>query len=523
MLNSTRLICLIGLFLPAASLCAQNFSKITDATYISEFKLVENSSYGYWTLGQYTDNSYDETAALLFVAFDFNGDTLFTKKYEFENYHVTFPSNTGGRINDSTVIAVVEKFNPSFELGEYIMDIIWFNNLGDTLQTKSYASPYYVENVWSTNWNRPNSVCIDQNNQVFYICNEVWESDPEGKTFIVRKFDSFGNVIWTYAHPPFDNYSFCKSISLNNDQIWIMAKPDTWSDGPMLMIQLATDNGEIVNDFEIVEFNAQPSDFHIDSTGIYLNYLSSIGQIPITRIAKIDNEGEVLWTSGPEIEYAFNQFSKHIIGSNFGEYVVCSIKQEQVANNFNQIILLWKVDLNGQILWVRTYSFFDFSNPANYQMYNLANDIQMTPDGGFVCAGASRINCTNYPECTDFFMQGWILKLDACGCLVPGCDENCTVAVAENNEVDNQSLFLVGPNPAQDFLNIYLKEISGVQFEDIVFEIFDPSGKLVKSFSPYRGDTTYLLDTNDINSGEYLLLLKKGNELLQSQKIVVMK
>jgi len=79
---------------------------------------------------------------------------------------------------------------------------------------------------------------------------------------------------------------------------------------------------------------------------------------------------------------------------------------------------------------------------------------------------------------------------------------------------------LVGPNPASDFLNIYLKPQTSLQ-SNVRFELTTTDGKLVKQFSAGKADTTYLLDVSGLASGNYLLTLIHDGQVNEVKRVVV--
>ncbi len=403
-----------------------------------------------------------------------------------------------------------------------------FDHDGDTIKEIKFYSPHLGQP-----WNNSDSVnprySILMQDSTIYCTSGIFGEETYNDVCIWH-FDKDGNELWHYIYATEADPETCYAMV-------------PWQGGVMAAIFKGINDSEYQSDLDLLNIQENGIDITLINESIWNNFSSTIQAVIIDNgypicaggiaefpdqnsrpaIWKINTQGDLIWSAGIgeyPIESNNSYYFKTLIKTTDGNYVATyehySPGSENNSYHFNVRVL--KMDsLDGSLLWNRTYSIVESQNDIHS-----AIDLKATPDGGVVFCGHASDAWSQNPNLELPVQQGWIVKLDACGCLVPGCDENCDVSVAENDKVANQSLFLVGPNPAQDFLNIYLKEISGIQYEDIVFEIFDLSGKLVKSFSPYRGDTTYLLDTNDINAGEYLLLLKKGNELLQCQKIVVM-
>ncbi|MEN9348521.1 MAG: hypothetical protein RLZZ77_2032, partial [Bacteroidota bacterium] len=51
----------------------------------------------------------------------------------------------------------------------------------------------------------------------------------------------------------------------------------------------------------------------------------------------------------------------------------------------------------------------------------------------------------------------------------------------------------------------------------------DMSGKQLQSVSLHQWDTTYIMDIDFLPAGEYILSLFDGNELLQTERLSVVK
>jgi hypothetical protein len=109
--------------------------------------------------------------------------------------------------------------------------------------------------------------------------------------------------------------------------------------------------------------------------------------------------------------------------------------------------------------------------------------------------------------------------------LVPGCDEACTVGIEEDGrhpELVSVSQFLVGPNPARDYINVYITPTLSKR-EGVVLVVHDVMGNLIKSFNLKHDDTTYMLDTSSLANGEYILSLINDGFVLQTKRVVVTK
>jgi Secretion system C-terminal sorting domain len=244
----------------------------------------------------------------------------------------------------------------------------------------------------------------------------------------------------------------------------------------------------------------------------------------IPCIYKMDFSGNEIWRNQPSNEYSPLQENDHITQAPDGGFVCCSVRYESTpattaipTTNEYYRLWLWKVDANGELLWERKYAYITLEEDTNFLIYNYPHDMKTTPDGGYILAGEATVLCTNYPACSEFTQQGWLLKVDGCGCLVPGCDENFTTDVVEKSDV--RKYIKVGPNPATDYINIYLG--STPQHEVLWLNIHSTDGKLIKRIALKNEDTTYMLDTTLLSSGNYIITLQDNVSVLQTEKVVV--
>ena len=145
-------------------------------------------------------------------------------------------------------------------------------------------------------------------------------------------------------------------------------------------------------------------------------------------------------------------------------------------------------------------------------------DLKATSDGGYIFCGdvIDEDVATN----GQIIQKGWLVKVDACGCLVPGCDPNCVVGIEEFKDLRIQR-FKVGPNPANQLLNIHLFASAHFHFSSLHFQLHDMQGRLIKEFFPPTDNTTYMMDVEQYESGVYVLSLVDEGVVVQTEQIVI--
>lgn len=89
------------------------------------------------------------------------------------------------------------------------------------------------------------------------------------------------------------------------------------------------------------------------------------------------------------------------------------------------------------------------------------------------------------------------------------------ISEADKNEIN----VIVYPNPASDLIAI---QISNLNKDDMKVELYDMKGVLVQKTMIYQGSTIAYFDTRTLYSGEYLIKIYKGKELM-SKKILIEK
>lgn len=84
------------------------------------------------------------------------------------------------------------------------------------------------------------------------------------------------------------------------------------------------------------------------------------------------------------------------------------------------------------------------------------------------------------------------------------------------NESTNFSVF---PNPSSDIIAV---QADGLQYENVLVELFDLQGRLILSNTLFQGSTITYIDSRSLYAGEYILKLSNSH-LLQTRKIVIQK
>lgn len=518
---------------------AQTFSTRGSDDLLSVYSGVLNQPFGYQIIGVRIDTNGGYHFNTIIRNFNFDGEVINTKNYYFPNKIYDPARDNNSRLNDNTTVTVVMDIEDDNDT--IFTTVIWFTNEGDTLQTKRFASPYFIEGNIQTNLNLPTAITCSPDGQYIYFVSQIFHSSSQNN-FMIKKLTAQGEEVWTYVNPLGDGAG-CNAINYNDGQIWFVHVSSSSriigiNDTTGMLMTTELINSSMLdaircNDLLLEDGNVIIASIDISEPG---------NLIPI--IYKCTATGSEIFQNSPQgAEYDYSQNNDHLVKSPDGGYVSCSVKYDEIPNpndpndpamnNTSEKIWLWKVNSEGEFQWQRFYEYLSFDSGYFY-LENIAHDLKATPDGGYIMAGEATANCLEWPCLAGgpFSQQGWLLKVDGCGCLVPGCDEGCTVGISEYPEEANYDadtkFMMVGPNPTGNMLNIYLNKFKIEQQRRLLIHVQDLQGKFIQSFDLKNDDTTYMIDTSSLPNGEYVLSLlykadSPGGRLLQTEKIVVAK
>ena len=216
------------------------------------------------------------------------------------------------------------------------------------------------------------------------------------------------------------------------------------------------------------------------------------------RLAKIDPlTGEETWSQVYHEDYTISSGDWiDIEPTPDGGVVILGWAYEPDNLYFNWIM---KVDANGNEEWFKTYTAEDCT-----ACFNLLQDIEVAPDGGYVAAGRFE-----YWE-IDGFRNAWLLKIDACGDTEwQGCDPLST------SQID-KTKFNIYPNPtAGDFT---INSLEGERISE--YKVRDLSGRTLIDQKPGSPRKT-LSDHLEVPSGVYIIEIISESGKVGQEKIQV--
>jgi hypothetical protein len=297
------------------------------------------------------------------------------------------------------------------------------------------------------------------------------QNNPALAKTILKKVDLQGNVLWTYESPVSAKEGIIAHLHQNADKSIVYA----------------------VNAF--------------------VDYPSPGGMSYLLRgrVVKIDTLGNRLWERdwGPALggDYPF----QCMLVNEDESIIACGVGGDfnytDTIENGEQGYIT-KTSINGDSLWVRHYVIRN----QQYHWHNFM-DIESTNDGGYILCGRSAIAGPVFPD-EQFTAMAWVVKTDSMGCVVPGCH-----LVGLNEETKQRPKVLVYPNPAHDYLAVFVPAAMSTQ--QLQIQLLNIEGKVVLEDQFTQSDATYLLELKNISAGLYVLKVMQNGELLQTEKVVV--
>ncbi len=190
------------------------------------------------------------------------------------------------------------------------------------------------------------------------------------------------------------------------------------------------------------------------------------------------------------ILYSYKTFD---VGSNhiyFGTNI--PFDQPSLLQPRPRWILLYKLELNGEVIWQRFYN----NGMVNYMPYR----IMATPDGGALIFSTRYDWNDEYPYQRDIH----ILKIDSNGNYIP---------LGTEEPLKNDKQILVYPNPAKNKVNF-----SFGFYSKLKIDIYDLQGK--KVFSKLYTHSP-VIDLNSFSSGVYIYTISNQKGFFERGKLVV--
>ena len=280
---------------------------------------------------------------------------------------------------------------------------------------------------------------------------------------ILEKYDYAGNLLWTWAND--------SSQLINGVNHLIKTK-----DGGYL---LGTADG-----LEIPDFGGGTSRMAFDCL-----------------VFKLDSARNMLWqrplransySVSARVERLIELEDSTIMAFAITPDTFWSVSENRWRYQYN--LLVAHISPDGDSLWSNQYYYFNEQSYASHFIY----DVERTFDSGYLCVGEAK----GTDGQGGAYQQGWLLKLDSMGCLVPGCRGRVMNTVEQLDEPEAN--LLLYPNPVTDYLSVHFTY--PIQGKRLTWRIINAQGQVVQEHqSPATSNQTYIFETTGLFAGWYTL------------------
>jgi outer membrane protein assembly factor BamB len=498
---------------------SQTFNKRFVVSELSEGRCIISNELGLFVISVGYNN---ENFLSCHVSFDIDGDVINSQCFgESEPFSYGFIPNADAQNQFGDELMSLHSF--IFPEGIGGMSYNLFNNEGVIVREHRWLSSFYEEE------SGPESALALMRDAILLEDGTIFVSYDGSTDQTLTKldagvicFDENDELVWETQWVTADNeIPFALTYHENYLFVSVMRNPSNLVvDGSISIYKLNAITGEILDSWhEPWGFDLTELDEIISvEDGIVMagSALLESNEFSDGCVIKINADGENLWHAiidNPDPN--FRGYFTEVVQTTDGNYVAAgeweySLPEfDEVNGNSNDDGWLVKFDAQtGDIIWDRKYHYIEDTNDE-HEIY----DLTACSDGGVAFVGeALDLTINGDPDYIYPVQQGWVVKVDSFGCIVPGCQEN---SISELNA--EKTYFKAGPNPLAQGQNLHIylgNEATGT------FSLRDAQGKEIKSFSAQGKNTTYTWEL-DIPAGSYVLSLVDGNGALQSQKIII--
>lgn len=216
---------------------------------------------------------------------------------------------------------------------------------------------------------------------------------------------------------------------------------------------------------------------------------------------KVDPNGNEIWTK----KYVATSGSQGLYaGAELNDGSIVSCGQTTNTSDESQAGWLIKTNANGDTLWTRTYS----PSPLIDRLLNML----VMPNGDIIMVGSGR-------DTGQINQDGWILRVDSMGCV----EENCFSVGIEEIEKEDR-FFRAGPNPFSQSTTIAY-DLGKDCESGCELRLYDLQGRVILSQTLFtdEGKGSITVDMSNYRSGIYYCSLYGDKQLLQTEKLILMK
>lgn len=491
----------------------------------------------YYAIGNDVVTTSPWRQGIFFAIFDLEGELISIKTYDsFQGKSIAIFHDKLFYDNGYLYCAAYFKYSSNKSKPA----LIKFDSMGDTVFIKEYPSSF----EYDTRHLAYNGIIGLDN---YFYLTSVFEAKPQNRfNADIIKIDNSGNHIWSKLPLPIpDNGLHRMANSL------LMASDTT--------IILST----ILKDFYDRDFVRKNQIIRVDTSGTLLDTWTSPDdelRHGIHNDIVQTQDGGFAFTMSFGTEWTNDTLSPNALllsdagicklNSNLEEeWSVSYITNQQLVTAHHHFLHRLIEDDEGNLLavgqyfesfvpdsiWLEEYEMWDYWNFNGWiqklsedgdsiwsHQYNIVNspsdehfiwDIEETFDGGFIMCGQAGDMFHQPPP----GQQGWLIKTDEYGCIVPGC----ITSIEEKDVEDNQDFLSIYPNPASDYLNILLQRHNTEKVSKAKGRLMDMRGNVLIEFAMWQPDITYILSVYNYPIGSYIFQYDNGRGLISRKKVII--